>query len=225
VENQQIGGIEYDFFQAPRYPYSSLSELFNPFNCIISFFKDNVDSDDNINNVKDHKAINQFILFSNMDINNKSFNEKTRTYITEVGAFKTKDILERHKNEVYSPFYGTDIIDINTLASKIICAGAIDKKNVKLIGLFLDGEYKLKTYSLKVKEKEELLTSFCELEKYFSEKKEILIGIINYDFKDVKNDVRSNTPMPRRKIKEILINPDQKEYMSLGNGDRVITIS
>jgi len=214
-----------NLFEKSYYPFSDLSEFFNQYNCIISIFKDNVDSDDNINNVKDHKAINKFVLFSNMDINNKSFNEKTRTYITEIGAFKTKDILERYKNEVYSPFFGTDIIDINTLTSKIIASGTIDKRNVKLISSFLNGKYKIKTYSLKVKEEEELLTSFCELEKYFSEKKEILIGIINYDFKDVKNDFRSNTPMPRRKIKEILINPDQKEYMSLGNGDRVITIS
>ena len=219
MDNQTLPFL---FFEKPRYPFSDFSEFFNPFNCIISFFHDNVDSDDNINNVKDHKAINQFILFSNMDINNKSFNEKPRTYITEVGAFKTKDILERHKNEIYSPFYGTDIIDINSLTSKIICAGTIDKKNVKLISSFLGGEYKIKTYSLKNKE---LTTSFCELEKYFSGRKEILIGIINYDFKDVKNDFKSNTPMLRRKIKEILINPDQKKCMSLDKGDRVITIS
>ena len=79
-------------FEKSYYPFSDLSEFFNQYNCIISIFKDNVDSDDNINNVKDHKAINKFVLFSNIDINNKSFNENTTTYITEIGAYKAKDI-------------------------------------------------------------------------------------------------------------------------------------
>ena len=58
---------------------------------------DITDEDDNINNVKDNKVIDNFVLFSNFDISNKSFNETPRSFITEVGAFKSKDILERYK--------------------------------------------------------------------------------------------------------------------------------
>ena len=45
----------------------------------------------------------------------KSFKTTPRSFITEVGAFKSKDILERYKRNTFSPYFGVDIIDINTL--------------------------------------------------------------------------------------------------------------
>ena len=68
-------------------------------------------------------------------------------------------------------------------------------------------------------------TSFCELEKYFATKKQILLGLIDYDFKDVQESYKSSCPMPRRKISDIIINPDQRKKMILNKGDRIITLS
>ena len=45
------------------------------------------------------------------------FKKTPRSFITEVGAFKSKDILERYKRNTFSPYFGVDIIDINTLIS------------------------------------------------------------------------------------------------------------
>ena len=204
------------------YPFVSISEIFNEFNSIICIYDNITDKDENINNVKDNKVLDNYILFSNFDIDNEEFQNKPRSFVTEVGAFKTKDILERHKKDIYSPFFGTDIIDINTLISKIISTGTIDNKNKKLIDLFLGATYKFKTYTIN---NDILETSFSELEKFFAKKKQILLGIINYDFKDVKEDFKSKSSMPRRKIREILINPDQRKRISLDKGDRMITIS
>ena len=51
--------------------------------------------------------------------------------------------------------------------------------------------------------------------KYFQNKNETLIGIIDYEFdKD-----------QRRKIKNISINPKQTENVKLDQGDRLITIA
>ena len=57
-------------------------------------------------------------------------------------------------------------------------------------------------------------TTFCELEKYFQNKNEVLIGIIDYDFS-----------LSKRKIKNISINPEQKKQIDLDEGDRLITIA
>ena len=118
------------------YPYTGLSEMLNEFNCYIFAYDDITDDDDNINNVKDNKVIDNFVLFSNFDISNEGFKKTPRSFITEVGAFKSKDILERYKRNTFSPYFGVDIIDINTLISKIISTSSLDKNNKKLIDLF-----------------------------------------------------------------------------------------
>ena len=222
--------INLEFYKIPfenwrheqTYPYTGLSELLNEFNTYIFAYDDITDEDDNINNVKDNKVIDNFVLFSNFDISNKSFYETPRSFITEVGAFKSKDILERYKRNTYSPYFGVDIIDINTLISKIISTSSLDKNNKKLIDLFLDLSFNIKTYTIA---ESKLETSFCELEKYFAEKKQILLGLIDYDFKNVQESYKSTTSMPRRKIKEIIINPDQRKKIILRNGDRIIVLS
>ena len=60
-----------------------------------------------------------------------------------------------------------------------------------------------------------LSTTFCELEKYFQNKNEVLIGIIDYDFDKSRY----------RKIKNISINPEQRKQINLDEGDRLITIA
>ena len=204
------------------YPYASLSEILNEFNSYIFAYDDITDDDDNINNVKDNKVIDNYVLFSNLDISNEGFKKIPRSFITEVGAFKSKDILERYKRNTFSPYFGVDIIDINTLISKIISLSSLDKNNKKLIDLFLNLSFNIKTYTV---DEEKLETSFCELEKYFATKEQVLLGLIDYDFRDVQKSYKSSCSMPRRKINDIIINPDQRKKMILNKGDRIITLS
>ena len=82
--------------------------------------------------------------------------------------------------------------------------------------------FNIKTYTVNEKKLE---TNFCELEKYFATKKQILLGLIDYDFKDVQKSYKSSCSMPRRKISNIIINPDQRKKMILNIADRIITLS
>tara|TARA_B100000214_G_scaffold114859_1_gene81092 strand:+ start:2486 stop:4648 length:2163 start_codon:yes stop_codon:yes gene_type:complete len=219
----ELYSIDYNNWRHEQlYPYTGLSEMLNEFNCYIFAYDDITDDDDNINNVKDNKVIDNYVLFSNFDISNEGFKKTPRSFITEVGAFKSKDILERYKRNTFSPYFGVDIIDINTLISKIISTSSLDKNNKKLIDLFLDLSFNIKTYTVN---DQKLETSFCELEKYFATKKQILLGLIDYDFKDVQKSYKSSCSMPRRKINDIIINPDQRKKMVLNKGDRIITLS
>ena len=219
----ELYSIDYNNWRHEQlYPYTGLSEMLNEFNCYIFAYDDITDDDDNINNVKDNKVIDNYVLFSNFDISNEGFKKTPRSFITEVGAFKSKDILERYKRNTFSPYFGVDIIDINTLISKIISSSSLDKNNKKLIDLFLELRFNIKTYTVN---DEKLETSFCELEKYFATKKQILLGLIDYDFKDVQKSYKSSCSMPRRKINDIIINPDQRKKMVLNKGDRIITLS
>ena len=223
-------GIKLELFTIPFdnwkneqiYPYTDLSKLLNEFNCYIFAYDNITDEDDNINNVKDNKVIDNYVLFSHFDISNHEFQKTPRSFITEVGAFKSKDILERYKRNTLSPYFGVDIIDINTLISKIISTSSLDKNNKKLIDLFLDLHFNIKTYTVN---QDSLDTTFCELEKFFAEKKQILLGLIDYDFKDVQKTYKSSCAMPRRKIDNIIINPDQRKKIILNKGDRIITLS
>jgi hypothetical protein len=66
-----------------------------------------------------------------------------------------------------------------------------------------------------------LNTSFDELEYYFAnEKGEIIIGIVDYDLAPSNNTQSQN----RKKINQILVNPDQRQIFELSKGDRIITI-
>ena len=155
----------------------------NEFNCYIFAYDDIIDDDDNINNVKDNKVIDNYVLFSNFDINNQEFANTPRSFISEVMEHLNpkiywKDIKETRILHIFS----VDIIDINTLISKIISTSSLDKNNKKLIDEFLGLNFNIKTYTVN---QDTLKTSFCEL-RSFAEKKQILLGLIDYDFKDVQ---------------------------------------
>ena len=51
------------------------------------------------------------------------------------------------------------------------------------------------------------------------------VTLENVDFKDVQKSYKSSCSMPRRKISDIIINPDQRKKMILNKGDRIITLS
>lgn len=208
----------HEFRNESRYPYENLSKLFNGYNKIICVYDDIVDEDDNINNIKDNKVIDTFNLLTFINKTEKSIVNNQISFITEVGGFKTKQLLENNRKFYYNPFFGEDIIDLNTISSKIIASGVVDSRNVQLINSFLGTGPKIKSYTVN---NEILNTSLDELEYYFAnEKKEIIIGIVDYDLSQSDNSWSKN----RKKINQILVNPDQRQIIQLSKGDRIITI-
>ena len=134
-----------------------------------------------------------------------------QSLITEVNGYRTKKILEDFKYKYFSPTIGNDVVEINSIISKYIAAATFDMNNSDLINLLFKRAHTLKSHTLLDKS---LSTTFCELEKYFQSKNEVLIGIIDYDFY-----------LSKRKIKSISINPEQKKQIDLDEGDRLITIA
>ena len=132
--------------------------------------------------------------------------------ITDINGYRTKKVLENYKNNFFSPYMGNDVIEMNSIISKYLSAATFDAKNAKLIDLLFSRIHTIKAHSLT---DEILKTTFCELENYFQDKNETLIGIIDYEFDNQK----------KRKINNITINPDQKKEVILDKGDRLITIA
>ena len=162
------------------------------------------------NPTEDHAMINNFIGFSNLKHDNQKISD--HSMITEINGYRTKRILENYKNNFFSPYMGNDVIEMNSIISKYISSATFDPKNAKLIDLLFGRVHTIKAHSLA---DDELKTNFCELENYFQDKNETLIGIIDYDFDKMQN----------RKINNITINPDQKKEIVLDKGDRLITIA
>ena len=162
------------------------------------------------NPTEDHVMINNFVGFSNLKHDNQKISD--HSMITEVNGYRTKTILENYKNKFFSPYMGNDVIEMNSIISKYISSATFDSKNAKLIDLLFGRIHTIKAHSLV---DEELKTNFSELENYFQDKNETLIGIIDYDFNKMQN----------RKINNITINPDQKKEIVLDKGDRLITIA
>ena len=162
------------------------------------------------NPTEDHVMINNFVGFSNLRLSDGKMAD--HSMITEINGYRSKKILEDYKEKYFSPYIGNDVIELNSIVSKYLAAGTFDIKNTKLIDLLFSRTHTIKAHTLVDKE---LTATFCELEKYFQNKNETLIGIIDYEFdKD-----------QRRKIKNISINPKQTEKIKLDQGDRLITIA
>ena len=183
---------------------SDYNKEFQQSNCIILLNETNQQIQKfRENPVEDHAMINNFIGFSRI-LNDQSL-------ITEVNGYRTKKILEDFKFKYFSPTIGNDVVEMNSIISKYIAAATFDSNNTNLINLLFSRVHIFKSHTLLDKS---LSTTFCELEKYFQNKNEVLIGIIDYDFY-----------LSRRKIKSISINPEQRKQINLDEGDRLITIA
>lgn len=155
------------------------------------------------------------------DINDpsKKFNhldtEKSPSYITEVNSFRTKKILDNYKKNIYQTFFGTDIIDSNSLIGKIIASTFYQPATKKIIDKLITENHFIKSYTIKDKD---ISITFRELEIYFQKFNQILLGYVDYDYEHfVEGGLR--------KLKKIVINPDQKQKINLNCGDRLITLS
>ena len=77
----ELYSIDYNNWRHEQlYPYTGLSEMLNEFNCYIFAYDDITDDDDNINNVKDNKVIDNYVLFSNFDISNEGLKKPKVVY-------------------------------------------------------------------------------------------------------------------------------------------------
>ena len=162
------------------------------------------------NPTEDHVMINNFVGFSNLRLSDGKMAD--HSMITEINGYRSKRILEDYKEKYFSPYIGNDVIEMNSIVSKYLAAGTFDIKNTKLIDLLFSRTHTIKAHTLVDKQ---LTATFCELEKYFQNKNETLIGIIDYEFDKDQG----------RKIKNISINPKQTENIKLDQGDRLITIA
>ena len=151
-----------------------------------------------------------FIGFSNLKHDNQKISD--HSMITEINGYRTKKVLENYKANFFSPYMGNDVIEINSIISKYLASATFDAKNTRLIDLLFNRIHTIKAHSLT---DDILKTSFRELESYFQDKNETLIGIIDYEFNKQQN----------RRINNISINPDQKKEIILDKGDRLITIA
>ena len=184
-------------------------EEFNKSNCIILFNETNQQIQKfRENPTEDHNMINNFVGFAKIG---DQHSKDKQSLITEINGYRTKKILEDFKYKYFSPFVGNDVVEMNSIISKYIAAATFDIKHTDLINLLFRRAHTLKSHTLLDKS---LSTTFCELEKYFQNKNEVLIGIIDYDFS-----------LSKRKIKNISINPEQKKQIDLDEGDRLITIA
>ena len=185
-----------------EYEDSNCYIFFNETNQQIQKFRENP--------TEDHEMINNFVGFSNLRLSDGKMAD--HSMITEINGYRSKKILEDYKSKYFSPYIGNDVIEMNSIISKYIAAGTFDIKNTRLIDLLFSRAHTIKAHTLVDKE---LTATFCELEKYFQNKNETLIGIIDYDFDENQ----------KRKIKNISINPKQTDKIKLDQGDRLITIA
>ena len=204
IEEKDLDNLtkEMNWATVQEYEKDNCYVFFNETNQQIQKFRENP--------TEDHVMINNFIGFSNLKNHNKKMAD--HSMITEINGYRTKRILEDYKSKYFSPYLGNDIVEINSIISKYLAAATFDQKNTRLIDLLFSRIHMIRAHSLR---DDILKTTFCELENYFQQKNETLIGIIDYEFD--KNH--------KRRIKKISINPNQTKEISLDQGDRAITIA
>lgn len=141
--------------------------------------------------------------------------ERSPSYITEVNSFRSKKIIEDYKKNVFQSFFGTDIIDLNSIIAKVVASTYYSSNCLDLIRSLIYQNHFIRSYTIDDLSKD---LTFCEIEKYFQKRDQILLGYIDYDYSTHING-------GERKIRRIAINPNQNEKIKLNRGDRLITIS
>ena len=176
---------------------NSSKDLITYLNALFDNFNDKKFSKDNINEL--------FDLDTNL----------IPSYITEVNSFRTKNILENFKKNIYQTFFGTDIIDLNSIIGKVMASTVYQPSTVEIVKKLLNENHFIRSYTIQSKN---LRVTFRELEAHFQKQNQILLGYIDYDYANFIDG-------GERKIRKIGINPNQKEIIKLNIGDRLITLS
>lgn len=170
---------------------------------------------DNILNDFDEEKFDD-ITSSNDSSEYKNFKpENAPSYITEINSYKSKLLLQDFKSKLSLPFKGVDLIETNSLSSKVLASAFYDTKNHLLMEYLFEKINYLKSYDVFNKN---LDIKVSELKKYFIEKNEIFIGYIDYEYESF---YKGGT----RKIRNFYINPPSSDTAKLNRGDKIIVIS
>jgi len=141
--------------------------------------------------------------------------ENAPSYITEINSYKSKLLLQDFKSNLALPFKGVDLIETNSLSSKVLASAFYDTKNHLLMEYLFEKINYLKSYDVFNKE---IRIKISELKSYFAKKNETFIGYIDYEYESF---YKGGT----RKIRNFYINPANSKTADLNRGDKIIVIS
>ena len=141
--------------------------------------------------------------------------ENAPSYITEINSYKSKLLLQDFKSNLALPFKGVDLIETNSLSSKVLASAFYDTKNHLLMEYLFEKINYLKSYDVFNKN---IDIQVSELKKYFMEKNETFIGYIDYEYESF---YKGGT----RRIRNFYINPTSSDTAKLNRGDKIIVIS
>lgn len=141
--------------------------------------------------------------------------EKAPSYITEINSYKSKLLLQDFKSNLALPFKGVDLIETNSLSSKVLASAFYDTKSHYLMEYLFEKINYLKSYDVF---NEYLEINISELKNHFATKNETFIGYIDYEYESF---YKGGT----RRIRNFYINPPSSDTAKLNRGDKIIVIS
>ena len=147
--------------------------------------------------------------------NNNFMPEKAPSYITEINSYKSKLLLQDFKSNLALPFKGVDLIETNSLSSKVLASAFYDTKSHYLMDYLFEKINYLKSYDVF---NEYLEINISELKNHFATKNETFIGYIDYEYESF---YKGGT----RRIRNFYINPPSSDTAKLNRGDKIIVIS
>ena len=141
--------------------------------------------------------------------------ENAPSYVTEINSYKSKLLLQDFKTQLALPFKGVDLIETNSLSSKVLASAFYDTKNHLLMEYLFEKINFIKLYDVYNKN---LDIKNSDIKKFFSEKNETFIGYIDYEYSSF---YKGGT----RRIRNFYINPPSSDTAKLNRGDKIIVIS
>ena len=141
--------------------------------------------------------------------------ETAPSYVTEINSYKSKLLLQDFKTQLALPFKGVDLIETNSLSSKVLASAFYDTKNHLLMEYLFEKINYIKLYDVYNKN---LDIKNSDIKKFFSEKNETFIGYIDYEYLSF---YKGGT----RRIRNFYINPNSSDIAKLNRGDKIIVIS
>ena len=141
--------------------------------------------------------------------------ENAPSYVTEINSYKSKLLLQDFKTQLALPFKGVDLIETNSLSSKVLASAFYDTKNHLLMEYLFEKINFIKSYDVYNKYLE---IKNSDIKKFFSEKNETFIGYIDYEYSSF---YKGGT----RRIRNFYINPPSSDTAKLNRGDKIIVIS
>ena len=209
IENDK--GIELDRNFKKDRNNDQISGLFGAMDNLLEEF--DKESDEKTPPSSNDDAVN--ILDEKTDEYQNFMPENAPSYITEINSYKSKLLLQDFKSNLALPFKGVDLIETNSLSSKVLASAFYDTKNHLLMEYLFEKINYLKSYDVFNKE---IQIKVSDLKSYFAKKNETFIGYIDYEYESF---YKGGT----RRIRNFYINPSSSDNADLNRGDKIIVIS